>query len=79
MKLAEKRNRFLKKLIVNLQSGMPLLLGNNMDEKVRKCNDFMLQRRTVAKTLIDQGDNESPKVLKFGKDWAQKLIQMDGF
>ena len=27
----------------------------------------------IAKTLIKQGDNESLKVLKFGKDWVQSL------
>ena len=36
LKLAEKRNRSPEKLMVNLQRGRPLLLGNDIDEKVRK-------------------------------------------
>ena len=36
MKLAEKRSRSQEKFIVNLQGGRPLLLGNDIDEKVRK-------------------------------------------
>ena len=36
IKLAEKRNRSPEKLIANLQRGRPLLLGNDIDEKVRK-------------------------------------------
>ena len=36
MKLAEKRSRYPEKSIVNLQRGRPLLLGNDIDEKVRK-------------------------------------------
>ena len=35
MKLAEKRKRSPEKLIVNLQRGRPLLLANDIDEKVR--------------------------------------------
>ena len=33
----------------------------------------------MAKVLIDQGDNESLKVLKFGKDWVQTLFRRMGF
>ena len=29
----------------------------------------------VSKALIEQGDNESLKVLKFGKDWTQSLFR----
>ena len=36
MKLAEKRSRSPEKSIVNSQRGRPLLLGNDIDEKVRK-------------------------------------------
>ena len=36
MKLAEKRNKSPGKLIVNLQRRRLLLLGNDIDEKVRK-------------------------------------------
>ena len=46
MKLAEKRNRSPEKSIVNLQGGKPLLLGNDIDENVRKYTDFTPQRRT---------------------------------
>ena len=77
MKLAEKRNRSPEKLIVNLQHGRPLLLANDIDEKVR--NYIMTLRYkggmlnfliaiAVTKALIEQGDNESLKVLKVGKD-----------
>ena len=79
MKLAEKRNRSPEKSIVNLQRGKPLLLGNDIDENVRK---YIMTLRykggqatfkiaiAVAKALIEQVDNESLKVFKFGKDWA---------
>ena len=36
LKFAEKRNRSLEKLMVNLQRGRPLLPGNDIDERVRK-------------------------------------------
>ena len=64
--------------IVNLQCGRSILLGNDIDEKVRKfimSSPYKGGQATfsitiaVVKTLIKQGDNESPKVLKFGKDW----------
>ena len=79
MKLAEKRNRSPEKSIVNLQRGKPLLLSNDSDENVRK---YIMTLRykggqstftiaiAVAKALIEQVDNESLKVFKFGKDWA---------
>ena len=79
MKLAEKRSRSQEKFIVNLQGGRPLLLGNDIDEKVRKYIMTLRYKEgqgpfsiaiAVAKALIEQGDNESLKVLKFGKDWA---------
>ena len=88
MKLAEKRSRSPEKSIVNLQRGRPLLLGNDIDEKVRK---YIMTLRykggqaafsiaiAVAKTLIERGDNKSLKVLKFGKDWAQSLFRRMGF
>ena len=74
MKLAEKRSRSPEKSIVNLQRGRPLLLGNDIDEKVRKY--IMTLRYKVGQ---EQGDNESLKVLKFGKDWAQSLFRQMGF
>ena len=65
MKLAEKRNRSPKKLIVNLQRGRPRLLGNDIDEKVRKYvmtlrykggrTTFSIET-VVAKALIEQDD-----------------------
>ena len=79
MKLAEKRNRSPEKSIVNLQGGKPLLLGNDIDENVRKYTMTLRYKGgqatftiaiAVAKALIEQVDNESPKVFKFGKDWA---------
>ena len=33
----------------------------------------------IAKALIEQGDNESLKVLEFGKDWVQSLSRRMGF
>ena len=86
LKLAEKRNRSPEKLIVNLQHGRPLLLGNDIDKKVRK---YIMTLRSkggklifsiaIAKALIEQGDNKSLKVLKFGKDWTQSLFRRMGF
>ena len=79
MKLAEKRSRSPEKSIVNLQHGRPLPLGNDIDKNVRK---YIMTLRykggqatfsiaiAVAKALIEQGDNKSLKVLRFGKDWA---------
>ena len=87
MKLAEKRSRSPEKSIVNLQRGRPLLLGNDIDEKVRK---YIMTLRfkgrqatfsiaiVVAKALIEQGDSKSLKVLKFGKNWAQSLFRRMG-
>ena len=34
---------------------------------------------SVAKALIQQGDNEILEVLKFGKDWVQSLFRRMGF
>ena len=79
MKLAEKRSRSPEKSIVNLQHGRPLPLGNDIDENVRK---YIMTLRykggqatfsiaiAVSKALIEQDDNKSLKVLRFGKDWA---------
>ena len=36
MQLAEKRSRSPEETIVNLKRGRPLLLGNDVDEEVRK-------------------------------------------
>ena len=88
MKLIEKRNRSPNMSIVNLQCGRPLLLGNDIDENVRKYIINLHYKGVqvtfsiviaVAKALIEQGDNESLKVLKFEKDWSQSLFRWMGF
>ena len=88
MKLAEKRNRSPERLIVNMQRGRPLLLGNNIDEKVRKCVMTIRYKGgqatfstaiAVAKAFIEQGDNESLKVLKFGKHCARNFFRQLNF
>ena len=85
MKLSEKRSRSMENSIVMLQRGRPLLLGNDIDEKVRKYIRYKGGQATfsiaiaVAKTLIEQCDNERLKALKFGKDWAQSLLRRMGF
>ena len=71
-----------------MQRGRPLLIGNDIEEKVRK---YIMTLRNkgvqvtfsiaiaVAKTLIEQGDSKSLKVLKFKKDWIQSLLRQIGF
>ena len=88
MKLAEKRNIFLGKLIGNLQRGRPLLLGNGIDKNVRKYIMTLLYKGgqetfsieiAVTKALIEQGDNESLKVLKLGEDLTETIFRGRGF
>ena len=88
MKLTEKTSRSLEKSIANLQRGRALLVGNDIDEKVRK---YIMTLRykgvqvtfsiaiAVAKPLIEQNDEENLKVLIFEKDWTQSLFRRMGF
>ena len=88
MKLSEKKSKSPEKSIVNLQHGRPLLLGNDIDEKVKEYvinlrykggKAIFLTEIAVAKALIKQGGSKSLKVLKFGKGWAQSSFKRMGF
>lgn len=84
LKLAEKRTKSLEKLINNIQSGSPILLGSDIDEKVSK---YIIALRykgrqavfstaiAIAKALIEKGNNEKLKVFIIGKDWVQNLLR----
>ena len=72
----------------DLRRGRPLLLGSEIDEKVRK---FLLAIRyrggqvsfstaiAVATALIQRSNNEGLKLIEFGKDWVQSLFRRIGF
>ena len=74
--------------ITVLRRRRPLLLGSEIDEKVRK---FIISLRyrggqatfsiaiAVANALIQQSSNESLKILQLGKDWAQSMFRRMGF
>ena len=81
IKLADKRKRSPEQSIVNLQRGRPLLLGNGIDEKVRKYIMTLHCKggQAIFSITAAEGDSESLKVLKFGKDWAQSLFRQMGF
>lgn len=88
LKAAEKIGSAPDKELIPLPRGRPLLLGADIDEKVRK---FIMALRyrggqatfsiaiAVAKALIDTGNDEGLKVIQFGKDWAQSFYRRMGF
>ena len=72
MKDAEKRNGSPENSIDNLKCGRSILLVRKfiMGSPYKGGQATFSVAIAVVKTLIKQGDNESLKVLKFGKDWV---------
>ena len=72
MKDAEKRNGSPENSIDNLKCGRSILLVRKfiMGSPYNGGQATFSVAIAVVKTLIKQGDNESLKVLKFGKDWV---------